>query len=322
MLPRWPSKYAPYVFVAPFLLSFAAFGLYPMIKSLILSLHITAGPQVQVFVGLTNFAFVLTDPDFYQAVRNTAVFAACHLLLQLPLALALAMALNSPHIKGRNLLRLAFFCPYLMGLVFASILFTLIFAENFGLLNVTLDALLGSPPHQHTWQWLLDAPLRWLVGLQVDETWRQTRWLGERTLVMPAMVMVSLWLGTGFTMIYFLAALQAVDRELYDAAQVDGAGHWQQFAHVTVPGIKPVLVFVVVLSTINSFRVFELPWLLLENSAGPDQAGLTIIMYLYQNGFITGDLGYAAAIGWLLTLGIGCLALVQVRLSGTLRQNS
>ena len=317
---RVQSTYAAYLFVAPFVVTFAVFGLYPIIKSLLLSLYITAGPRAQVFVGFANFAFVLTDPDFYQAVRNTVVFALCNLCLQLPLALAVAVALNSQRLKGRNVLRFVFFSPYLMGLVFASILFTLIFAENFGLLNVTLDALLGTPQTQHILQRLIDLPLRWLVGLQPGETWRQVRWLGASTLVMPALVMLSLWLGTGFNMIYFLAALQAVNRDLYDVAQVDGATRWQQFVHVTLPGIKPVCVFVVILSTIGSLRVFELPWLLLRNSAGPDQAGLTIVMYLYQNGFIVGDLGYASAIGWFLAVGIFCFALIQVRLSGAMQQ--
>jgi len=134
---------------------------------------------------------------------------------------------------------------------------------------------------------------------------------------MPALIMVALWLYTGFNMVYFLAALQAVDGELYEAATIDGAGRWAQFRHVTLPGIRPVLIFVVVLSTIGSFQLFELAFLLLGNSSGPDQAGLTIVMYLYQNGFLGGDLGYAAAIGWTLALMVLLLALVQLRITGT-----
>jgi ABC-type sugar transport system permease subunit len=131
-----------------------------------------------------------------------------------------------------------------------------------------------------------------------------------------------MWLYVGFNMIYFLAALQAVPRELYEAAAVDGAGPLRRFWHVTLPGIKPVVVFVVVLSTIGSFKLFELPWLLLNQQSGPDQAGLTIVMYLYQNGFVTGDLGYASAIGWTLTIGVILLALVQIRLSGTMKKEA
>jgi ABC-type sugar transport system permease subunit len=125
----------------------------------------------------------------------------------------------------------------------------------------------------------------------------------------------------GFNMIYFLAALQAVNQDLYDAAKVDGANAWQQFRHVTLPSIKPVAVFVVVLSTIGSFQLFELPYLMLGNSAGPENAGLTIVMYLYQNGFETGDLGYASAIGWTLALGVLVISVVQMKLTGAWKRS-
>jgi len=158
---------------------------------------------------------------------------------------------------------------------------------------------------------LLNQVLHGLVGLPLD-----TKWLSNPSLVMPALVGTSLWMYVGFNMIYFLAALQAVDKELYEAAMVDGANRFQQFLHVTVPGIKPVAVFVVVLSTIGSFQLFELPFLMLGNTGGPNNAGLTIVMYLYQNGFVTGDLGYASAIAWSLALGVLILSLAQMRLTG------
>jgi ABC-type sugar transport system permease subunit len=139
------------------------------------------------------------------------------------------------------------------------------------------------------------------------------RWLGEPYLVMPALIIITLWLYTGFNMIYFLAALQNVDRGLYEAAEIDGANNWQKFWHVTLPGIKPIAVFVVVMSTIGSFQLFELPFVLL-NGSGPNQAGLTIVMYLYQTGFETGDLGYASAIGWVLVVMIMGFSLLQLRL--------
>ena len=288
---RLQHKYAPYVFVAPFVIVFCTFGIYPLAKSLVLALHITAGPKSQTFVGLQNFQFLLSDPDFRQAVANTAVFALCSVFLQLPLSLGLALLLNRRVLKGRNFFRLGFFSPNLVGMVFVAVLFSLIFAPRFGLLNQGLHAAAGLP---------LD-----------------TKWLSEPRLVMPALVLTALWMYVGFNMIYFLAALQAVSKDLYDAAQVDGANAFQQFVHVTVPGIKPVAVFVVVLSTIGSFQLFELPYLMLQNGPGPDNAGLTIVMYLYQNGFITGDLGYASTIGWTLALGVLVLSVIQMRVAGT-----
>lgn len=287
---RLQHKYAPYVFVAPFVVVFCTFGLYPLAKSLYLAFHITAGPKAQIFVGLENFRFLLSDPDFHTAAWNTCVFAFFSVFLQLPLSLGLALLLNRRYLRGRNFFRFGFFSPNLVGMVFVGVLFGLVFAPRFGLLNQALNAV---------------------ASLPID-----TKWLADPALVMPALVLTSLWMYVGFNMIYFLAALQAVSQELYDAAQVDGANAFQQFLHVTVPGIKPVAVFVIILSTIGSFQLFELPYLMLQNTPGPDNAGLTIVMYLYQNGFITGDLGYASTIGWTLALGVLVLSLIQMRLSG------
>ncbi len=287
---RWQHRNAPYLFVAPFVVVFCVFGLYPLVKSLWLSLHTTSGPTSRVFVGLGNFRFLLSDPDFHKAVWNTVVFAFFSVFLQLPLSLGLALLLNRRRLWGRNFFRLVFFSPHLVGMVFVAVIFMVILQPQFGLLNKVLN-------------WLFDTPL-------------DTKWLGNRSLVMPALVLTSLWMYVGFNMIYFLAALQAVNQDLYDAARVDGANVWQQFRHVTLPSIKPVAVFVVVLSTIGSFQLFELPYLLLNNSGGPENSGLTIVMYLYQNGFETGDLGYASAIGWTLAIVVLVVSLVQMKLTG------
>lgn len=293
---RFQRRCAPYLFVAPFIVLFCTFGLYPLIKSIVLSAYVTSGPKSQVFAGWQNFRFLLADRDFHKAVWNTLVFALCSVFVQLPLSLGLALLLNSKRLRGRNVFRLCFFSPRLVGMVFVGVLFSLIFASRFGLLNVGLHALVGAP---------LD-----------------TEWLNRSGLVMPCLVLTSLWMYVGFNMVYFLAALQNVDPVLYEAATVDGANAWQKFRHVTLPGIKPVAVFVVVLSTIGSFQLFELPYLMLNNSRGPDAAGLTIVMYLFENGFITGDLGYASAIGWMLALGVLILAIGQMYFSGTWKREA
>lgn len=287
---------APYLFVAPFVVLFCTFGAYPLIKSVVLSFFITSGPKSQVFVGLENLRFLLSDPDFWTALRNTAIFAACSVFLQLPLSLGLALLLNRRDLKGRNVFRLCFFSPRLVGMVFVGVLFSLIFAVRFGLLNVALNGLFGASLERH--------------------------WLGDSDLVMPALVITSLWMYVGFNMIYFLAALQNVDQTLYEAATVDGANAVQKFWHVTLPGIKPVAVFVVILSTIGSFQLFELPYLMLGNSRGPEAAGLTIVMYLYENGFVTGDLGYASTIGWTLVAIVMFFALIQMALTGTWKREA
>jgi len=125
-------------------------------------------------------------------------------------------------------------------------------------------------------------------------------------------------------MIYFLAALQAVDRELYEAATVDGASGRQQFFAVTLPGIRPIAIFVLITSTIGSFQLYELPYIMLSNvneGSGPNNAGLTIVMYLYKQGFVTGDLGYASAVGWTLALGVLVISLLQARLTGAWKES-
>ncbi|MEJ5251561.1 MAG: sugar ABC transporter permease [Chthonomonadetes bacterium] len=290
---RWfvlQHRLAPYLFVSPFLILFATFGVYPIVKSLLLSFYVTNGPKSAVFVGLQNFAFLFSDPDFHKAVWNTAVFAFWSVFLQLPMSLGLALLLNSLWVKGRELLRLAFFSPNLLGQVFVGVLFSVLFIPQYGLVNRFLHFIAGIPT--------------------------DTKWLSNPDLVMPALVLTSLWMYVGFNMVYFLAALQAVDKDLYEAATVDGANAWHQFWAVTLPGIKPVAVFVLVMSTIGSFQLFELPWIMLNNSAGPDQAGLTIVMYLYQTGFVTGDLGYASTVGWTLALGVLIISLFQMRVTG------
>ena len=288
---RLQHRYAPYIFVAPFVILFLVFTLYPLIKSVLLSFYITNGPKSQVFVGLDNFRFLWSDPAFHKAVSNTTFYAVCSVFLQLPLSLGLALLLNNQLVKGRDFFRFSFFSPHLVGQVFVAVLFSVIFVPKFGLLNRVLHALFGTA---------------------ID-----TKWLGSPELVMPALVLTSLWMYVGFNMIYFLAALQSVDKELYEAAQVDGAGRIKQFLHVTVPGIRSVAVFVTVLSTIGSFQLFELPYVMLNNTAGPDNAGLTVVMYLFQNGFVAGDLGYASAICWTLTMGVLVISLIQMRLTGT-----
>ncbi|MFP4052674.1 MAG: carbohydrate ABC transporter permease [Phycisphaerae bacterium] len=291
---RLRSGRAPYLFVLPFIVTFSIFGLYPIVKSLYLAFFVTAGPTSKTFAGLGNFTFLLSDPIFWKAARNTAVFALASVCLQLPLSLFLAVLLHERALRGRNAFRLAIFAPRLVGMVFVGVLFSLIFNARNGLLNVALEYFFGLP--------------------------RTIEWLNQSSLIMPALILTALWMYVGFNMIYFLAALQAVDQTLYEAAMVDGANAWQRFWHVTLPGIKPVAVFVVVLSTIGSFQLFELPYIMLGNGPGPDDAGLTIVMYLYQNGFISGDLGYASTIGWTLAIGVLLLSLVQMRLSGTLKR--
>lgn len=293
---------AAYLFLSPFLLVFLVFTVYPLVLSAVLAMQQTHGPGFARFVGLDNFISLAGDPLFHKAVLNTVIYTLGSLFIQLPLALGLAMLLNQPGLKGRGFYRLIFFSPQLMGLVFVAMLSALIFEKRSGLLNQALHGALGTwlPP---------DHAFGWMNALK-DVTWLDFPWL--QTFVMPMLILISLWMFVGYNMIYFLAALQNIDRSLVEACAVDGAGPARRFWHVTIPSIRPVASFVVLLSLIGSLQLFELPYILLDYTGGPQNRGLTIVMYLYQNGFETGDLGYASAIGWVLALMLVALALGQV----------
>jgi ABC-type sugar transport system permease subunit len=153
----------------------------------------------------------------------------------------------------------------------------------------------------------------------IKTSWAEIDFLQNPVLARLSVVLASLWLSVGWGMIFFLAALQSVSHELYDAAQVDGAGRWARFWHITLPGIRPVLVFLILVGTIGGFQLFELPFVLF-GGPGPGWAGLTIVMYLYQNGFEMGDLGGASAIGWLLVCFILVVSLLQIKFSGAARE--
>ena len=135
--------------------------------------------------------------------------------------------------------------------------------------------------------------------------------LGDPRFALAGTLLAGVWLAIGFGMIYLLAALQSVDRDLYEAADVDGAGHWSAFVHVTLPGIRPVLLFLILIGTIGGFQLFELPYVLFQG-AGPNYSVLTIVMYLFLTGFEGGNLGYASAIGWMLVVLIAIFSLVQI----------
>ena len=281
--PRW----APYFFLAPFIVIFCTFMVYPLIQSMVLALQQTFGPRTVVFVGLQNFRDLFADSLFWLAMRNTFIFATASVVTQLPLSLGLAMLLNRPGLKGRAVFRLIFFSPSLVGMAFVAMMFALMFHERNGLVNAFLRAVL---PH-------FPAEFPWL-----------------QSYVMPALILAALWMTVGFNMIYFLAALQSVNPDCLEAADMDGANGWRKFVHVILPDIAPVTGFVVLLSLIGSFQLFELPFILL-NGPGPESQGLTVVMYLYQYGFEIGDLGYASAIGWTLALVLMSFAVVQRLLS-------
>ena len=223
---------------------------------------------------------------FWIALWNTVYFALGSLLLQLPIALFLALLLSKSNLRGRNWFRLIFFFPVLISGVFIAILFYVIYDRRYGLVNEFLG--------------------------------REISWLQDPDLVMPAIILAGVWRWAGFNMIYFIAGLQSIPKELYEAAAIDGAGPWQTFRYITIPALKPVLAFVVITSVIGSFQLFDLPYVLTEG--GPGNASITIVMYLYRHGFEFINLGYASTIGWVLAVIIGLVSIFHVRYFGLFKE--
>jgi ABC-type sugar transport system permease subunit len=292
---RFHKGKAPYVFLLPYVLLTSVFFVYPFLRAVALAFYQTNGPRSQVFVGFENFVFLFHDSRFHSALGNTVTYTLCSIFLQLPLALGLAMLLNSGtsklELRLKGFFRLILFSPNLVGPIFVGLMFSVLLTPRYGLLNRTLQALVG-----------------W--GLEQS-------WVDDPKLVMPALVLVSLWLYVGFNMVYFLAALQSVDKELEQAARIDGANAWQVFWNVTLPSIRHVVIFVVILSTVGSFNLFELPLALLSssNGFGPDDSGVTLITYLNEVAYRSGDLGLGSAVGWVVAISIMVFSFVQFRVA-------
>ena len=282
-------RLSPYLFLSPFLILFSVFFAYPLLRSLWLGFCSTNGPNHVRFVGMRNYAYLLHDVLFWGALANTAIYVVAFLLVQIPLSLLLAVQLNNQRVIGRNVLRFAFFSTTLVGPVFAAVIFSQFLNPRHDLIALLCSRLSGGS-----------------VSIP---------WLTRPVLARLAVLLAWLWLSVGFGMMYMLAALQAVDVQLYEAAAMDGAGPWSRFWHITLPGVRPVLVFLIIVGLISGFQLFELPYVLLQGP-GPGYAGFTVVMYLFSVGFQQGNLGYASAIGWALVMVTALAALPAWRKAG------
>ncbi|MET9662448.1 sugar ABC transporter permease [Streptomyces sp. NPDC006510] len=278
----------PYLLIMPAVLGFAIFKAYPIVSSLWISLTNGNGDD-RHFTGLANYRRLLDDPLFWTALKNTALILVVQVPLMLGLALLVALALNSTKVWLRPLWRLGVFVPSLTGLVAAGVMFSVILNRDAGLLN-----------------WVLS-----LFGVD------RVNWLGSPSWARVSVVLVITWHYTGYNAVMYLAGLQGIPNELYEAAMVDGAGPIRRFVSITLPQLRPILLLTVVLSTIGTLQLFDEPYVL--TGGGPDNATLTVTMYLYNNGFKYFDFGYASAIAYALALIVSVLGILQVRLMGERR---
>ncbi|GAA3316512.1 carbohydrate ABC transporter permease [Nonomuraea dietziae] len=273
----------PYLLIMPALLGFLVFKAYPIIAAMYISLTTGAG-AARSFVGLDNYVRLVNDPLFWTSLWNTGLILVVQVPIMLLFALLLSLGLNSPLVRLRGLWRLGVFMPSLTGLVAYGVMFSVILRKDAGLLN-------------------------WLLGLfgvtPID-------WLGSPFWARISIVIALTWHYTGYNAVIYLAGLQSIPKELYEAAMVDGAGAARRFWSITVPQLRPILALTVVLSTIGTLQLFDEPFVL--TGGGPDNSTLTISLYLYQNGFRYFDFGYAAAIAYALTLIVAVFGIAQMRL--------
>jgi multiple sugar transport system permease protein len=275
---RYGGRWVPYVFLVPYLALFATFVLAPIVIGLWVSLHVWdfTIPR-KPWNGLGNYKDLfdsesVVGPDFLRSMKATGIFTlfSVPLLVVVPLAVALLM---NAKFKGRNLFRAVYFAPYVLGVAVIAVLWRYILDNNIGLLNRYLGAI-GLPDDI---AWTTSTPAAWF-----------------------ALIGVTVWWTLGFNAVIYLAGLQDISPELYEAAKIDGAGRWQQFRNVTLPGLRPVLMFVVIITIIASANMFGQSYLITQGQPGNETR--TAIYYIAETGLKNFDMGRAAAMSFILTL--------------------
>ena len=287
------TKVFPYAYVSPFFLLFCAFGLFPLVYTGWVSLHSVAlqNTDEMTWVGLDNYSRLLHDHAFWNALTNTVTIGLISTVPQLLIALALAHVL-SYRLRGSTFFRISMLMPYATSVAAATIVFAMLFGRDWGLINWGLG----------------------LVGID-NVDWENGRWSSQ-----IAISTIVTWRWTGYNALIYLAAMQAVPKDLYEAAEVDGATRWHQFRHVTVPGIWPTIVFTIIISTIGATQLFGEPLLFGGaggHSGGADHQYQTLGLLLYEQGWFNFQLGRAAATAWtmflIIIVAVGINALLAAR---------
>jgi ABC-type sugar transport system permease subunit len=279
-------KLAPYVFIAPFFILFVSFSLYPILYSFWLSFFKGFGFDKKSFFGLGNYIHLFQDPRYLTAVANTTVYALGCLLILSPLALLVALAINSAFVRWKTLFKMGFFFPVITSSVVIAVIFARVFDKQFGLLNALLN-------------WFHIAPVDWLANKYV---------------VMPSFILIGIWTHLGIFTLFWLAGLNGINKESYEAAAIDGAGSWQTFWRITLPLLRPITLFIVIQAIIGAYNLFAEPMLL--TNGGPSDASLTVTLYMYFQGFENFNVGYASAIAYSMTALLLVLSVLNIKLFG------
>ncbi|MEU0271631.1 sugar ABC transporter permease [Streptomyces sp. NPDC006307] len=279
LLHRLDVRGAPYAFVAPFFVVFAAFGFYPLVYTSWISLHRVelATMDLREWVAFDNYTELWSDAHFWNALANTFTIGVLSTVPQLLMALGLAHLLNY-RLRGSVFFRVAALTPYATSVGAAALVFTMLFERDFGMIN-----------------WALG-----LVGFDALD-WENDKWAAQ-----IAISTIVIWRWTGYNALLYLAAMQAIPRDRYEAAAIDGASRWQQFRTVTVPGIRPTVVFTIVLSTIGATQLFGEPLIFGQGpngvTGGADNQYQTLGLLLYEEGWKNYQMGRAATVAWAMFL--------------------
>jgi len=280
------KEWSAYLFLAPGLLLFSVFTVFALGFAFYLTFHQWSIIEPdKPFIGLDNYRDMLADKDFRKSVVNTAYFTGASVPLTMLIGLGLALLLNQP-LRGRWVLRTFYFLPVVTPFVVVAIIWKWLYNGDFGLFNYYLLK-------SH----LIDQPLLWL---------------SDKDLAMPAVVLMSVWSGVGFSMIVYLAGLQGIPAELHEAARVDGAGPLQRLRHVTIPMLAPTTLFLLVMGIIGSFQVFT--QIFVMTSGGPVKRTTTMVYYIYESAFKFYEMGYASTLAFGLFALLFVFTLIQLRL--------
>ena len=282
---NWRKNLAAYSFIAPNFIGFAVFTLGPIAFAFALAFLHWDGSNPIVFAGLENFARLLTDRIFGIALWNTLLYSVLSVPLTIVCALGLAILLNQK-LPGRSFFRAAMFFPYVASLVAVAVVWNMLFNPEMGPINM-LFYYAGVDPK--------DLP----------------RWAADKDWAMITVVLFGVWKSMGYYMVIYLAGLQGINQDLYEAASIDGAGGWQKFWYITVPQLGPTTFFVTVMLTIQSFKVFDQIYLLTQG--GPGTSTLVLVYHIYNEAFVSWDLGYSSTIAFVLFLIVLAVTLVQFR---------
>lgn len=282
---------APYLFVSPFVLTFLIFFLYPSVNTIMMSLQEVMGLSGGRFIGFANYAR-LNNEHFYNALKTNTLYTVLSIAMLIPIPLLFAVLLNSTVARGRNFFKSVIFIPTLTSVIVAGVSFRFMFGESETAFVNSLLMKLGIPPQQ---------------------------WMFHYGTGMMLMVILHTWRTAGINMIYYLAGLQMIPKELYESADIDGASVFRKFYHITLPLLKPIVIYTLTIAIFEGYRMFGESYVFWTEGT-PGDIGLTIVRYIYQQAFQRNDMGMGSAIGIALLLIVLSVNLIQLKFFGLFKK--